>query len=306
MQVLPETVSCKAPRREPLRTYLAKMKTKALEKILKEPNVEFNEKNHTYTNKETGELYTGCTTISEAWDKSFFLGPWYAKEMYLAIRDKLGEVARLCQDNPEPAKTPKLIELLNWCKSAAKRKSEEAKEDGVQAHDWIEKSICVKIAGKGKRILLPKSASAKNAVKAFIGWAKLLDVKWLASEEVLASDEHKVAGTLDALAVIDGITYLVDFKTSGQISASYLLQCAGYDIMLHEMGLQVMGYLIVRIPKDGVAAETLTITDKEDMRFSRDTFLKQREAHRFYVYAENKLKENGKMKTDFVEAVLTK
>ena len=132
----------------------------------------------------------------------------------------------------------------------------------------------MKITGKPVKVGMPDSQEAKNAINAFIRWAKPLNATWLASEELVASHEHKVAGTLDALAVINGITYLMDFKTSSQISESYLIQCAGYDLMLREMGMQVMGYLILRIPKDGTDAETLTITNQSDMEFFRETFLK--------------------------------
>ena len=276
------------------------MKTKELAKILRPSGVIFNEEQHTYTS-ESGELYVGTTTISEAWDKSFFLGPWYAKEMALEIlAHPYDDLIRM---------TPGEFEAFVMdCKGAAKRKSEVAKVDGTAAHDWIEAAISAKINSLMKLAPMPESKEALNAINAFITWAKGKNIQWLASEEVVASHEHRIGGKLDALAVIDGITYLVDFKTSKQISASYLLQAAGYDLMLREMGLQVMGYLILRIPKDGSPAETLTTTNREDMEFYRNTFLKQREAHKFYVYAENKLKDiRGKMKTDEkVEVIETK
>jgi hypothetical protein len=144
----------------------------------------------------------------------------------------------------------------------------------------------------------PASTEAKNAVNAFSQWAKGRNIQWLASEEVLSYDKHKIAGKLDAIAIVDGIPSIVDFKTSGQLSASYILQCAGYDLMLTEMGFKVRQYIILRVPKDGAPAETLTISDPKEMEFAIETFLNQREAHKFYVYAENKLKENGKMKVD--------
>lgn len=266
------------------------MKSKSLEKILKPCGVIFNEQNHTYTTP-AGELYTGTTTVSEAWDKSFFLGPWYAKEMALALLSEHFEVI---------TRDPKTFEhCVNEAKGAAKRKSELAKVNGTLVHDWIAAAIGSKIDDTVKRLPTPDSQDAVNAINAFAHWAKDKNIQWLASEEVVASHEHRVGGKLDAIAVIDGLTYLVDFKTSGQISPSYLLQCGGYDIQLREMGVQVMGYLILRIPKDGSDAESLTITNHDDMEFFRQTFLKQREAHKFYAYCESKLKGlNGKMKVD--------
>lgn len=232
-----------------------------------------------------GEFYTGCTTIAEAWDKSFFLGPWYAKEMANAILDAPYDgIVKM---------TPKQFATFIFeAKGAAKRKSEEAKEDGSLVHDWIESVIGKKIDPTHAMLPIPEKAAAKNSVNSFIGGAKTKSITWLASEEIVSSDVNRTAGKLDAIAVIDGLTYLVDFKTSGQLSSSYLRQCAGYDLMLREMGLQVMGYMIVRIPKDGTPVETLTITNQEDMEFFRQTFLKQREAHKFYVYMESKFKDS--------------
>ena len=255
----------------------------------------FDEKGHTYT-AENSDLYTGCTTISEAWKKDF-LGPWYAKEMYNFLSaPTIYEVLK--------AITPdEYLKLLTEAKGAARRKGDEAQITGKNAHAWMASAVEAKILGK-KQYKPPKlvNQEAENAVNAFIGWVKNNKIEWLASEEVVANHEHKVAGTLDAIAVVDGITYLVDFKTSGQISSSYLIQCAGYDLMLREMGLQVMGYMVLRTPKDGKPAETLTITDQTDMQFFRDTFLKQREAHKFYAYMESKFKDAiGKMKVDEVE-----
>lgn len=273
------------------------MKTLSLEKILKPSGIIFDETKHTYRNEVSQELYTGCTTISGAWDKSSFLGPWHAKEMALKILSVPYDVVHSFD--------PKMFEefIMN-AKGAAREKGDQAKQDGTAAHDAIEHVITAKMNGIKKYV--PKkleTKESKNAFKAFVGWAKGKDINWLASEEVVASHEYKVAGKLDAIAVVDGLTYLVDFKTSSQLSPDYLLQAAGYDIMLREMGLQVMGYLLLRVPKDGTEAETLTITDKDDMQFFRDTFLRQREAHKFYVLMENKFKDSftKKLKVDVKE-----
>lgn len=270
------------------------MKTKSLETILRPSGVIFDPAKHSYTNEVSGELYTGCTTISGAWDKSSFLGPWHAKEMALKILGVPYDIVH--SFNPEQFESF----VLN-AKGAAREKGDQAKVDGTAAHDAIENVIAAKMNGTKKYV--PKKLETKesnNAFKAFVGWAKGKQITWLASEEVIASHEYKVAGKLDAIAVVDGLTYLVDFKTSSQLSADYLLQAAGYDLMLREMGLQVMGYLILRVPKDGADAESLTITDSDEMAFFRDTFLRQREAHKFYVLMDNKFKDSftHKMKVD--------
>ena len=274
------------------------MKSKSLQGILKEPSVVFEEASHTYTRKDNGEFYTGCTTISDAWDKAFFLAPWTAKMMAEELKSKIQDVGLMFQDNPHAQKDFETI--VDEAKGAAKRFSEKAKKDGTAAHDYIEQLINKCIEPEWKITSLPDSQEAKNAIAAFSIWLDgQKNITWLASEEVVCSDDYRVAGKLDALASIDGLLYLVDFKTSSQLSESYLLQAAGYDIMLREMGVTVQGYLIIRIPKDGKPAETLTVTNRNDMDFFRKTFLMQREAHKFYTLMQSKFKdERGKMKID--------
>jgi len=276
-----------------------KMITKNLQRILKPSGIVRSE-SHVYT-AENGDMYTGCTTIAGAWRKDF-LAPWYAKEAIQAVTDNLGEISLLLKDNDKPKETPKLLELLNDCKMAAKRKGDQAKQDGTDAHAWVEQALAIKISGKGKNPKMPESKEAQKAIKSFIDWTKKNKVEWLASEEIIAAHEYKVAGTLDAIAIVNGLTYLVDFKTSSQVSEDALIQAAGYDLMLREQGLQVMGYMILRLPKDGAEAETLTITNQEDMKFFRETFLKMREAYKFFLYMSSKFKDaRNKMKVDEVE-----
>lgn len=266
---------------------------KELQLIIKRASVDFNEDKHTYQNRKTGEFYTGCTTISDAWDKSFFLGPWYAKEMYLALAGRHKEIADMTAEDYE--------KLLISAKGSAKEKGEIAKENGKLAHAWIERNIGGEFDETIELLPIPENEEVRNAVYAFINWKSIARPIWLASEEVLASDIYRIAGTLDGLAIINGIPTIVDFKTSSRLSASALLQVAGYDLMLDEMGFSARQYLILRLPKDGKEVESLTINDRDEMKFFKETFLKQREAHKFYVYAENKLKDkNGKIKVDKV------
>jgi hypothetical protein len=253
-----------------------------LKALLKEASVSFNAGNHTYQNKTTGEFYKGCTTIADSMEKPF-LAPWYAKEMANAILSVPFDAVRQMQ--PE-----EFASLINDAKKAATVIADKAKEDGTAAHDWIEGFIASKVDLTLELPPTPESKEARNAINAFVMWAKAHDIIWLASEEVVSSDVHRTAGRLDALAIVDGIPSIVDFKTSKQISESYPLQCAGYHIMLSEMGFAPRQWIILRVPKDGNSAETLTINDRQDMQFFQDTYLHLIEAHKYLVYLENQYK----------------
>ena len=247
---------------------------------------------HCYVTKN-GELYVGATTISEAWDKSYFLAPWTAKEM-------ANEILSTPYDAVMKMSPPDFEKFILNAKGAARRKGDLAKENGTLAHAWISSVIKSHLNDDEQILPTPDSVEAKNAINAFSMFAKRSKITWLATEEVVSSDKHKIAGTLDAIGSEDGLTGLYDIKTSSQISSSYLLQLALYDLMLKEMGLTVAFWKVVRTPKDGLPAETLTITNKTDMEFFRETALKQREAHKFYVYAGNKLRDEktNKIKVD--------
>ena len=79
-----------------------------------------------------------------------------------------------------------------------------------------------------------KDKKATNAIKQFLSWEKKNKVEWLASELVLASKKYLFAGTLDAVARVNGVLTVIDFKTSSMIGSDAFLQVAAYWLLLHE------------------------------------------------------------------------
>lgn len=260
-----------------------------LKALLREPSVSFNAENHTYPHKTTGELYKGCTTIANLADKPF-LPPWYTAEMAKAI-------LRIPFEAITTGTPQQFASLVNESKKAAVEIKDQAAKDGTAAHDWIESYVATKIDPAAELLPTPERKEPQNAINAFIGWAKRHEIIWLASEEILSDDQNRIAGRIDAVAIVDGIPSIVDFKTSNQISESYPLQCAGYDLMLRAMGFTVRQWIILRIPKDGGPAETLTVSDEHEMEFFRETFLHHLDAHKYQVYIENHYKQGGKITT---------
>lgn len=271
------------------------MKLKSLEKIIREAGVTFNDDVHTYVNA-LGEFYTGCTTIADAWKKEF-IAPWYAKEAIGAVKEKLGSLyIALSEEN-----LGEIDKLLTDAKFTASRKGKEAQAMGKIAHAYIQRIIGSNLSdGPHAGISWAEEPTeVQNSVISFVRWMGNKNIQWLASEEIVASHKYKIAGTLDALAIIDGVPTIVDFKTSSQLSESALLQCAGYHIMLSEMGFVVRQWVVLRIPKDGNPAEDIFVDDPELMNFYMDTFLHLREAHKFFVYADGHLKgHDGKLTTN--------
>jgi hypothetical protein len=283
-----------------------------LDGILAKPSVNYFEEHplfghHVYATP-TDELYTGCTTVAGAWDKSSFLAPWYAKETVKELgwfdeyeEDETGKKVKkskekLLDEKLElEARFEKLktldskdyYKILQEAKGAGRRKGAEAGDQGTEAHEFFKEFVSSKIDPTFQISMSAKSPQAINAVKAFLEWEPKQDVQWLAGEEVINSNKYKIAGRLDALGNYNGLSSILDFKTSGQLGPGYILQLGGYSIMLEEMGFPVRQWVIIRTPKDGKKVETLTIRNLELMDFAKKTFLQIREAHKFFVYVEN-------------------
>jgi len=215
-------------------------------KNLENPNVVFDAKEHCYVNKHTGELYAGVSEILKLKAKDF-MAPWAALETarYLGWEDE--------------EKTKEITEgkwtyqqwqnLLREAKGSYRQKSKDAQDSGTVAHAWVEGYIKAtmneaeipKLPEEGDEfefngVLQPISAEttaeACNAINAFLAWVKGKEINWHATELIVASDLHRFAGTLDALATINGRLFLVDIKTSILVTISRLQVSARRDANL--------------------------------------------------------------------------
>lgn len=72
-------------------------------------------------------------------------------------------------------------------------------------------------------------------------------VKVIGSERPLTCPYF--GGTYDLLIEINGLLYLVDFKTSNHVSYKYFLQLSAYKYMLEEQGYNIAGCIILQLNK---------------------------------------------------------
>jgi hypothetical protein len=80
-----------------------------------------------------------------------------------------------------------------------------------------------------------------DAITSFAEWCKDVKPKFLFSEITVISKEYGFAGTVDAIAKIDGQMYILDWKTSQSVWPEYELQLSAYKQALKEMGKDVNG-----------------------------------------------------------------
>lgn len=136
--------------------------------------------------------------------------------------------------------------LMYWANSLGfkhqsyKKTLETAANIGSESHDLINK------------FLLGESFTSNNIP--YLGFRKWwIDIN--SSNEVkIIGTEQKITcpyfgGTYDLLIEINGLVYLVDFKTSNHVSYKYYLQLAAYKYMLEQQGYKISGCIILQLNK---------------------------------------------------------
>lgn len=129
-------------------------------------------------------------------------------------------------------------DLTHWALSIGQEEYDkvisEALEVGNDTHQWIEDYInfghaCEDTDGlwRCNHILKP--------VKAFLGWTEEYKPEWIDAERKIYCDKYKYAGTVDAVAKINGRVCIIDFKTSKKIYKPYHLQVTAYAQAIKRM-----------------------------------------------------------------------
>ena len=202
--------------------------------------LEFNEAKHQY--HMDGEFVPAVTSVlSTTIAKQQFLMPWAVK---------IG--AEWFKDNSEAFSQAEISveDMVTGIKKAYKRKSAGAIDLGRQVHEWCEQAILWKL-GQAEIPSMPSNEEATNSINAFREWVKQNEVEWLAAEQRVYSRTHNYAGTVDAVARVNGEFTVIDFKTSTRIYEEYHLQVAAYAKCVESIyGEPVEGAYILRFDKE--------------------------------------------------------
>jgi hypothetical protein len=115
---------------------------------------------------------------------------------------------------------------------------------GSKIHDWIESYI------NKENPEMPDEDNVLLGINAFLDWVKEYKVKFLNSELPIYSRKYDYCGTVDAIAIIKGKRYLVDYKTSTGLYNDVMLQTASYVSAYEEMGCgKITGRWAIRLEK---------------------------------------------------------
>ena len=114
---------------------------------------------------------------------------------------------------------------------------------------------------------------SRNAYKSFLKWFS--DISVLAWDlEVLMHEQPLVCkyfgGCLDGLYRINGLTYLVDYKTSNHVTINHLIQASAYRYILRtEMNINIDGVIILQLSKDDISynEHVLNFANPDHLKF---------------------------------------
>jgi hypothetical protein len=167
-------------------------------------------------------------------------------------------------------------DLTHWALSIGQEEYDkvisEALEIGNDTHQWIEDYI-----NYGHACTEPEDYISKS-VNAFLDWTTEYNPEWVDAERKVYCDKYKYAGTVDAVAKINGRVCVIDFKTSKKIYKPYHLQVTAYAQAIKRMdGLRrwPLG-IILRLDKETGKFEHKVFEPKHNFNtFKRCLELKQ-------------------------------
>ena len=171
-----------------------------------------------YVDPLTDEKVPGVTSILSQLPKPF-LQAWAAKMVAEFAVDNFGAYSSMVMNGQRQA----AIDVL---KGAPRRYTTERADIGTEAHDLFERIALGEDIGQVHPDMAPYVEHFNQFVADF-------SPTFLMNEETVWSDEHRYAGSFDAIAEIGGETVVLDYKTSKSVYEETALQLAAYRFADH-------------------------------------------------------------------------
>ena len=166
--------------------------------------------------------YWSVTTIISGGLPKPVLVNWAKKVTAEAAVANLDVLAQLAADSPEGA--------IDWLKRAPDRTRDKAGNIGSLVHAASEAYVLGRPYPEWGEAQAPYMAS-------FLAWLHDFTPEFVAVEAPCFSIKHRYAGTLDAIAVINGKRYLLDYKSGKGVYPEVGLQLAAYRFSESFIGL---------------------------------------------------------------------
>lgn len=200
--------------------------------------IKFTEKPHSYW--VDGKRAVGVTTVLDGTIPKPQLIPWAVNQTISYVMKNMDALKAGTDTN--------VNEILYGAKGAADEVKKVAGERGKAIHEWVDQFV------KGKNPIMPDDTSDIRGVSSFLEWKDSVNFESIESEKIVYSKEHKYIGTLDGIALINGVRHLFDLKTGNATYAEHHLQTAAYlAAYCEEYGSPEMPRAILRVSKENEA-----------------------------------------------------
>lgn len=178
--------------------------------------------------------------------------------------------------------------LMKWASSLGYRHiSYETKRDEAASYGTITHNAI-------NEYLLDKTPEETNlAYEGFLKWWEIVtkegnQVRIIGSEESLSCPYY--GGTYDLLVEINGLVYLIDFKTSNHINYKYMLQLAAYRSMIRSSkNIELGGCIILQLDKKelGFSEYLVNLSIQEHREFMDNCEVTFNQLAKSYIMVEH-------------------
>jgi len=186
-------------------------------------NNKFSDASRIYT-LISGEKFPSVTTVLAMKDKSGPLMGWAVKMMTeCAIEKIIASTETLSKDY--------VVGIINDAKKEYRRRQDTALDIGSKVHHAIEGFTKASCSSEGLKIVqsLPEYPQIEKPFGAFLKWYNEHSFSLIEGERIVYNKEHRYAGQLDAIALVNSKVTLVDYKSSTSMREEYLWQVAAYS-----------------------------------------------------------------------------
>jgi len=228
-----------------------------------EVKINFYPNSHTYKLDGKKTFLPSVTSIAGLLDKSQFLIPWAINLDFSWLKKELEEF----KDQVDKIALDRLLEEASRQHTI---KKEAAADTGTTIHEFAEKF------GKFKMGLCdcPEISSempieVKNGIKAFLGWFNDNHVEFIDVERVVYSKKNKYVGLLDAVAKVNGVLTIIDYKSSKYIYNEHLYQVSAYQAAYNEespRGEIIENCIILKFGKEDGLLEVRSISFEDNCK----------------------------------------
>lgn len=204
-----------------------------------------------YEDLERGLRVPGVTTVCDMKAKPALVR-WAALECGRYVEGNAKVLAAM-----DPAEARDAVKGAPWRRSGA------AAGTGTDVHAIVERIL------RGEKVT-EVDADLVHPVRGFLAWRREFAPEPLEVEACGWNETLGYAGTLDLVARIDGVTWLVDVKTSKAVYGDYALQLAAYQHFEHLVDVEtgrrrpmpkVDGCAVLHLPKEEGSAWSFTRVD---------------------------------------------